>query len=610
MFRCKRNTWLLGLILALGSGVSTAQLQFGNFQFSGTGNLNGGYNAASGDLVESNHNFQFGGAATIDGSYYNPRFLSFDVRPYYNQSRANSNFDSIFASSGVNASAQIFAGSHFPGTVGFADSSNNRSTFGTANGPQLTTNGKGHGFNVAWSELLPGLPTLTAAYSQGAGSGSILGTDETSRNDTRTFSLRSNYSVAGFRFIGNYQRTSLDTTTPGFLVGTPEIDSSGKTDLLSLQVTHKFPWHGNVYGDVSQTHFDSFIEGKSLGKTTVDTFDGGLFLIPTKKSSLGFSGSYSDNIYGVLNQAITNNGVTPLLQLGGGTHSYTMSTNGSYAILNGLYAAANLTHVGQVYFGQDHQNTYFSGTLSGAYRRPLFGMLNWSVSMIDNATQEGNSHVGLNTSVNASRRFHRYEVGGDLGYQQNVQTLLVGYTESDYRWGSHVNYRADHWYWSGGVGGAHSVLTSQSGAGNYSQNVFATIGNGRYNANINYSRSAGTSVLTSNGLQIVTIGPIVSPDQSLILYDAHSYGFTATASPKRSITIWASYSNATSSTASTATNSYNYTGLYSANIEYHARRLSFSAGYNHFSQSVGASQSAPANLNSYFVGINRWFGFF
>ena len=606
-----RNTGFLGLALMLGTMVSVAQIQFGEIHLSGTGAINGGYNASYGDQISSNHSFLAGGEGNFNGYYYNPRFIAFDVRPYYNQSRANSTSNSIFSSSGINASAQIFGGSHFPGTVGFSEANNDRSVFGLANGPELTTNGKGHGFNIAWSELLPGLPTLTAAYSQGVGSGTVLGTTERSSNDNKTFNLRSTYTFAGFRFNGMYQRSDLQSKTPGFLVGTPEIDSSGKTDVLGLQVNHKFPFHGNVYGNVTQTHFQTFFEGVDQGKTTVDTFDGGVFMIPTKKTSLGFSGSYSNNIYGVLHQAVATNGNAALVPFGTGTHTYTMSVNGGYAILDGLYAAANLTHVGQVYFGQAHQNTYFTGTLSGVYRRPLFGMLNWSVSMIDNATQEGNSNIGLSTSVNASRRFYQYEIGGDFGYQQNVQTLLVGYTESDYRWSAHVNRRAEHWYWSGGVGGGHSLLTSQSGAGNHAENAFGTIGNGRYSANVNFSQSAGTSVLTSNGLQSVNIGPIIIPSNALILYDAHSFGFTATATPKRSLTMWASYSKATSSTSSTAVNSYNNTGLYSANIEYHARRLGFSAGFNHFSQSVGAAAgTAPANVNSYFVGINRWFGFF
>jgi hypothetical protein len=610
-----RNARMVGLGLGVGllalSGAAMAQVQFGNLRMTANGSLDGGYNAASGDQTASNHGFQYGGNASIDGFYYNPRFFSFDVRPYYDQSRANSEQDSIFDSSGVSATAQIFAGSHFPGTIGVSEFGNKSATFGMANGPNVTTDGKGHGYNIGWSELLPGFPTFTAAFSSGTGTGSVLGAGETSTSDTRNLNLRSNYSVLGFHLTGMYQRTSMESTTPGFVVGTPEIDSSGRNDTLSFQVTHSLPWHGTTYGDVSKTNFDNTYEGVSEGRSTMDMFNGGVFLIPTLKSSLSFNGSYSNNLYGSLNQSIANGGVAPPLALGGaGSNTYTVTGGGSYEIHNGLYASANLTHVGQDYSGGSYEQTYFTGTLYGNYRRPLFGVLNWSVAVIDNANQEGNGNVGLNTAVSASRRFNHWEAGGEFAYQQNVATMLVGYNQSSYRWSSHVNRRADHWYWSAGVGGGQSLLTGQSGSGNHSENVFTALGNGRYSANVNYSLSSGTSVLTSNGLQSVTLGTVLVPTSSQILYNAHSFGATATASPKKALTIWASYSKASSMTSSVSTSSLNSTGLLSANLTYHARRLGFNAGFTRFSQSITAAGALPANVNSYYVGVNRWFSFF
>ena len=50
--------------------------------------------------------------------------------------------------------------------------------------------------------------------------------------------------------------------------------------------------------------------------------------------------------------------------------------------------------------------------------------------------------------------------------------------------------------------------------------------------------------------------------------------------------------------------------MLSANATYHARRLGFNAGFNRFSQSITAAGAPPANVNSYYVGVNRWFSFF
>ena len=83
-----------------------------------TSNLNGmiapGYTADFGNMTGSDHSWTIGGVANYSGSFYNPNFLSFDASLYLNQSRANSDFQSISDASGVNASATIFGGSHYP----------------------------------------------------------------------------------------------------------------------------------------------------------------------------------------------------------------------------------------------------------------------------------------------------------------------------------------------------------------------------------------------------------------------------------------------------------------------------------------------------------------
>ena len=53
--------------------------------------------------------------AQLSGFYYNPKFLNFNVQPFYNRSQDNSSFQSVFSDSGVDASVNLFSGSHFPG---------------------------------------------------------------------------------------------------------------------------------------------------------------------------------------------------------------------------------------------------------------------------------------------------------------------------------------------------------------------------------------------------------------------------------------------------------------------------------------------------------------
>src|SRR5664279_4546192 len=111
------------MVLAAGvflAGTLLGQVQVGdNLKLNLNGSVSVGYNDTYGNSVNSSHGVGFGGVAGLSGSYYNPNFLSFNVTPYFNQSRANSDFASVTDASGVNLSSAIFSGSKFPGTVNY-----------------------------------------------------------------------------------------------------------------------------------------------------------------------------------------------------------------------------------------------------------------------------------------------------------------------------------------------------------------------------------------------------------------------------------------------------------------------------------------------------------
>src|SRR3954454_20224144 len=72
-----------------------AQIKLGETSNSANGTISTGYTASFGNMTESTHGWTLGGEATLTGSYYNPNFLTYNISPYLNQSRANSNFQSI-----------------------------------------------------------------------------------------------------------------------------------------------------------------------------------------------------------------------------------------------------------------------------------------------------------------------------------------------------------------------------------------------------------------------------------------------------------------------------------------------------------------------------------
>src|ERR1035441_6553935 len=98
-----------------------AQLQVGDqLDLNLGGDISAGYSGSFTNQGPSSHGIIFGGSANLSGSYHSPQFLTFDVTPFYNQSRNDSSYQSITDSSGVTANATIFGGSKFPGYVNFS----------------------------------------------------------------------------------------------------------------------------------------------------------------------------------------------------------------------------------------------------------------------------------------------------------------------------------------------------------------------------------------------------------------------------------------------------------------------------------------------------------
>ena len=104
------------IVIALTPG-SNAQVNVGDASMHLTGLLSGGYSADYSNVAGSDHSNIGAGTADLFGSYHDPNFLGFSISPFYNQSRLNSNFQSVTAASGVDATAAIFSGSSFPGSI-------------------------------------------------------------------------------------------------------------------------------------------------------------------------------------------------------------------------------------------------------------------------------------------------------------------------------------------------------------------------------------------------------------------------------------------------------------------------------------------------------------
>ena len=123
----KVTNWIIGLGVLVIAQLVCAQNQpppqapeisLGeNTKLSVGGLFTFGYTGDYGDVVSSDHGLTFGVDRRIAGYYYNPNFISFTATPYYNQSRDNSNYQSLTGASGGVSTVNLFKENSFSGSV-------------------------------------------------------------------------------------------------------------------------------------------------------------------------------------------------------------------------------------------------------------------------------------------------------------------------------------------------------------------------------------------------------------------------------------------------------------------------------------------------------------
>ena len=589
----------------------TPELSIGeNTKLSAGGLFTFGYSGDYGDVIPSDHGLTFGIDGKLSGYYYNPNFISFTASPYYNQSRANSSYQSLTGATGVNATANFFSGSHFPGSVSYRYDRNSSGTFGLNGQPNFTTIGKGDGFAVNWSALLPNLPTLSVGYSQGGGSGTIYGTSEETTTSTRLFNVRSGYQVAGFRLNAFYDRNSLNSKFPEFLAGQSESvqDSTGHD--VGIGAQHALPLHGQFYANYDRSsaesnYFSDTGQSSNVSSYTDDIVNTGASFHPTQKLSLNVTENYTSNLNGYLAQSLSTNGTAqPGISLGTGAHSSTIGGGATYQFTNFLSASSQATYYDQEYFGKSYTGTYLSGTVN--YGRRLFDMFTFSGSVVDSSNGQGTNALGFIGNVNFFHRFKGWQTSGVFSYAQNVQSLLVTYTSSYYSYSANVHrHLPAGLQWTAAFNGTHSGLTNYQGTSSTSEGYSTALGSRKFTVTGNYTEATGISLLGAGGFVSVSGTPGVT---DYITFGGSSYGGGISATPIRRLVIAGSFSRAISNTIG-ETISHNNTEIYNAQLQYHLRRIGLQAGYTRFTQGISAV-GAPANTTAYFVGISRWFDFF
>lgn len=605
----------VNLIFALGvlifAQTAFAQLELGDVTLNGGGLVTMGYQGDYGDEVNSEHGLDFGFNGNINGSYYSPNFLSFSITPYWGQSRADSSYQSLTGSQGVDGIANFFNGSHFPGSVNYHYNANSTGTLGLVGQPNFTTHGNSDGFGIGWSALLPGLPTLSVGYSQGSGNSTIFGTDQKDNTNTRLFNVRSTYMVAGFRLNGYFNHNNYHAIFPEFLAGEQNSIQQSSLQDFGFGAQHELPLHGTFSANYDRSSVNSNYTMNQVNGSTVNdsnytdsTEFANATFHPTQKLSFGFNQNFTDNLNGYLEQNIGNGVPVTGINLGTGSYSSTVGGSVGYNFTSYLGGEAQATYYNQHFFGKTYAGEYLSGTVN--YNKKLLDTFTFSASLIESSNGQGTNALGFVGTVNMFHRFGAWTTSGQVAYAQNVQTLLITYTTSYYTYSGNVSRPVwGNLHWISSFNGNHSGLAQQAGSSSHTESYSTSLSSRRWSVTGNYTASNGITLLGVNGPTLVTPTPGLT---DFILFTGSSYGGGASIEPIRRLSLSGTFSRSISDTLSNVY-SNNNTEIFNAQLQYRLRRISLLAGYTRFTQGISAL-GLPVNSTSYFVGVSRWFNFF
>jgi len=604
--------WALAGILLLALPAA-GQLEVGdNLSMNLNGTMGFGYSADYANLFSSSHSLSGSATGTLAGSYYNPNFLSFNVSPYYGQSRANSNYQSVFDSSGVTATTSIFSGSHFPGSISYAKSYNSEGNFGVPGVANYITRGNSDTFGVNWSENLPDAPTLSVGFQKGSNQYSIFGTDQNGNSTFDSVNVHSGYLYHGFGLGAFYDRGGSHSLVPQ-LLGTQEQPESvnSSNSGYGFNASHVLPMHGGFSAGFTHSAFDTGVAGSTINGS-VDLVTASAGIQPTSKLHFGAGVNYSDSLSGqAYEQIVAAGGVVPVQNLNGSSHGMDVTGTVSYALAKGLQSQAAVERRQQSFLGQTFGSNSYSGGLiyTAGF---LGGSFNAAGTVVDN-TLDGSSQntLGFSATTNYTRRIHEWVMNGSFNYAQNVQTLLITYMSSFYNYSGNIRHRWGQFTWSAGASAGRTGLTEQSGLQNSNESYTTAVGYSRYlTLTGTYSKGSGIGIETASGVvQSPVLLPGLTPTTA-ILFGGDSYSVGLGSSPVKKLTLAASFAKANSNTNFSGVAQSSATNQYNAIFQYQLRKIYVNGGYSRLQQGFSTSATGPAVVSSFYFGISRWFNFF
>ncbi len=600
----------LGLVVMLCAAMPLrAQWEAGNFSTSLQGYVSAGYSGTSGNLGGfSTHGWELGGSVTANGYYYSPSFVSYAGSFYLNQSKANSDFKSVSNTSGFNLDGILFTGSHFPGGIGYSQTYDSEGSYNVPGLTNYVTHGNGNSFQIQWGETLPHYPTFSASYIRNNSNYSVYGANESGNSHTNLLNLRSSYTIDRFQMGAYYSETTGNSSIPALVTTSAvAVNSSGNSEGFNL--SHSLPLNGSMGFGVTRSTWNDSVSGINTNGT-VNQITASATIHPTGRVAVSSNLNYTDNLNGEVTQAIISAGGLP-------TNSNSNMASNSFDSMTTLNYSPDRYLQTNVYYEheiQNYQGVNYSASSYGAgaaYSRNIpSGSVNASFTLIGNFGGANTpDYLGMVANGNYVGNIKRWRINTQFSYSQNVQTLLVTYTNSYYNFSGNVQRSWGRVNMAIGGSGAYTGLTQVAGISSTSQSYNASLGYSIYlTATGNYTKSSGTALLTANGLG--GLPPTGVPSALTSLYGGDSYSVSLGSSPVRNLVISGTFNRSISNMSSNALVSNNVNGLYTAQMQYQLRKLYFTTGYERLLQGFSGSGMPPQVVYSYYAGISRWFKFF
>lgn len=589
---------------------AAAQVRLGEVRANSTGTIATGYSASYGNESASSHGWTVGGATNLTGSFHNPNFLSFNASLYLNQSRANSDFQSISNSSGIDFTAGLLSGSKFPGSVSYSRAYNSDGNYAVPGLANYVTHGNSDTFGITWSENLPDVPSFSAGFQEGNSRYSVYGTNDTGNNDFHSLNLHSGYKLAGFNMAAYYTNGAGNSLIPQVVSGQNSTESKSNNSAEGFNATTRLPMQGSFSAGVNRSQWKSEYLGYS-SNGAIDLFDAAAAVRPFKKLSLSATANYSDNLTGQLVQSVVSAGGVVPDSANQSSDSLDFMTVASYSPGANAQTSAFFERRTQFYDAKTYGVTSYGGNASIAHRL-LEGNINLAATASANRSDDsGEDSLSFSASENYSSRILGWHVNESFGYAQNAQTLLVTYMNSYYNYSANLRRNWGLFNLSAGAAGARTALTQQEGAANSSQSYNLGLGYGTYlTASGSYSKSSGEAIATGSGLIPVPVPPPTLPSSLVSLFGGDSYSFGLSSTPVKKLVLAATYAKSLSSTSTDTISSNNKNVQFNTLIQYQFRKLNFTSGYARLEQGFSSSSTPPQVVSTYYFGVARWFNFF